>query len=248
MSSWTTPRAATGSADTRRSATPADGRPTATPTRRIRYPPPMADDTGDALTVTRALRVASSLPSDATPDDHADAVGLVYVSDDEPGITRHRWGQGFTYRFPDGTTVPRDHPARERADALVIPPAWTDVWVCLDDHGHVQATGRDDAGRKQYLYHPHWRGIRDATKFHRMGAFADALPRIRDEVDAALRTRRFTREKMLALVLALLDENQGRQRPVRPHQRDLRVDHARARPRRDLGQPHPLRLHGQVGP
>ena len=165
----------------------------------------MADGTDD-LTVTRALRVASSLPSDATPDDHADAVGLVYVSDDEPGISRHPWGQGFTYRFPDGETVPRDHPARRRAEDLVIPPAWTDVWVCLDERGHVQATGRDDAGRKQYLYHPHWRGIRDATKFHRMEAFAACLPRIRDEVDAALLTRRFTREKMLALVLALLDE------------------------------------------
>ena len=160
----------------------------------------------DDLTVTRALRVASSLPADASPDEHADAVGLVHVSDDEPGITRHRWGQGFTYRFPDGTTVPQDDPARERAEALVIPPAWTDVWVCMDPQGHVQATGRDDAGRKQYLYHPHWRGIRDATKFHRMGAFAAALPRIRDAVDASLRTRRFTRQKMLALILALLDE------------------------------------------
>ena len=160
----------------------------------------------DDLSVTRALRVASALPDDATPDEHADAVGLVYVGDDEPGITRHRWGQGFTYRFPDGSTVPRDHPDRARAEELVIPPAWTDVWICRDERGHVQATGRDDAGRKQYLYHPHWRGIRDATKFHRMGLFADALPRIRDEIDATLRTRRFTREKMLALLLALLDE------------------------------------------
>lgn len=160
----------------------------------------------DELTVTGALPVASSLPADATPDDHAAAVGLVYVSDDEPGITRHRHGAGFTYRFPDGATVPRDHPARQRCEELVIPPAWTDVWVCLDADGHIQATGRDDAGRKQYLYHPRWRGIRDATKFHRMGAFGDALPRIRDVVDQQLRTRRFTREKMLALVLALLDE------------------------------------------
>ncbi|MDX1619574.1 MAG: hypothetical protein R3320_01190 [Nitriliruptorales bacterium] len=158
------------------------------------------------LTVTRALPVVSELPADSTPDDHAAAVGLVYVSDDEPGLTRLPWGQGFTYRDVDGETLPQDHPDRQRAEELVIPPAWTDVWICTDPKGHIQATGRDDAGRKQYLYHPKWRGIRDATKFHRMGAFAAALPTIRDTVDSHLRKRTFTREKMLALVVALLDE------------------------------------------
>lgn len=162
-------------------------------------------DTGE-LTVTRALPVVSALPDDATPDDHAEAVGLVYVSDDEPGITRLPWGAGFTYRFPDGSTVPEGHPDRERARRLAIPPAWTDVWVCLDARGHIQATGRDDAGRKQYLYHPRWREVRDATKFHRMEAFAAALPGIRDRVDRHLRKHGFTREKMHALVVALLDE------------------------------------------
>lgn len=162
-------------------------------------------DTGE-LTVTRVLPVISELPSDSSPDDHAEAVGLVYVSDDEPGITRLPWGNGFTYRFADGETVPRDHPVRQRAEGLAIPPAWTDVWVCQDPRGHVQATGRDDAGRKQYLYHPRWRDVRDATKFHRMEAFGEALPTIRDTVDAHLRRRRSTRDKMLALVVALLDE------------------------------------------
>lgn len=160
----------------------------------------------DELTVTRVLPVVSALPADSTPDDHADAVGLVYVSDDEPGLSRLPWGRGFTYRFPDGRTVPKGHPDRERAEGLAIPPAWTDVWVCRDPRGHIQATGRDDDGRKQYLYHPRWRDVRDATKFHRMEDFADALPRIRDEVDRRLRRRSFTRDKMLALVIALLDE------------------------------------------
>lgn len=160
----------------------------------------------DELTVTRVLPVVSNMPADSTPDDHATAVGLVYVSDDEPGISRLPWGSGFTYRFPDGTTVPKDHPDRARAERLAIPPAWTDVWICLEPKGHVQATGRDDAGRKQYLYHPHWREVRDATKFHRMEAFSEALPTIRDAVDERLRGRRFTRAKMHALVVALLDE------------------------------------------
>lgn len=158
------------------------------------------------LTVTGALPVVTALGDDATPDDHADAAGLVYVSDEEPGLTRLRWGKGFTYRFPDGETVPRDDPARRRTDRLAIPPAWTDVWVCLEPTGHIQATGRDEAGRKQYLYHPRWRGIRDATKFHRLEAFGAALPGLREAVDAHLRTRRFTCQKMLALVVALLDE------------------------------------------
>ncbi len=166
----------------------------------------MPQQDAQELTVTRALPVVAKLPADSTSDDHAAAVGLVYVSDDEPGITRVPWGRGFTYRYPDGETVPRDHPDRRRAEELAIPPAWTDVWICQDPKGHIQATGRDDAGRKQYRYHPRWRGVRDATKFHRMQAFAAALPRIRDAVDRHLRKRRVTREKMLALVVALLDE------------------------------------------
>ena len=191
----------------RQTAVPAIGRGhpacEAVPMLGMSLPP---DQLPDDLTVTGALPVVSKLPTDASPDDHAAAAGLVYVSDDEPGLTRLRCGTGFTFRFPDGQTVPRDHPERRRAEALAIPPAWTDVWVCRDADGHIQATGRDDAGRKQYLYHPRWRGIRDATKFHRLGAFADALPRIRDVIDEHLRARRFTDEKLLALALALLDE------------------------------------------
>ena len=160
----------------------------------------------DELTVTRALPVVSDLPPDPSPDEQAAAAGLVHVSDDEPGLARLPWGTGFTFRFPDGRTIPRSHPQRRRAEALAVPPAWTDVWVCRDPSGHIQATGRDDAGRKQYLYHPRWRGIRDATKFHRLGAFSDALPRIRATVDARLRQPRFTVDRMLALALALLDE------------------------------------------
>jgi DNA topoisomerase I len=156
-------------------------------------------------TVTGVLPVVADLPADASPDDHADAVGLRYVSDDEPGVRRQPRGRGFSYVRPDGTVVP-DGPERERYKALAIPPAWTDVWICDDPVGHIQATGIDDAGRKQYRYHPRWRSVRDATKFHRMAAFAGALPTIRDTVDGHLRTRRLSRERVLALVVALLDE------------------------------------------
>lgn len=164
------------------------------------------EGSAEDLTVTRALTVVSSLPDGADSDAQADAIGLVYVSDDEPGIARLRCGQGFTFRSPDGDTLARDDPDRRRAEELAIPPAWTDVWVCRDARGHIQATGRDDAGRKQYLYHPRWRRIREATKFHRLGAFAAALPRVRDAVDTRLRARRFSHDKVLALVLALLDQ------------------------------------------
>jgi DNA topoisomerase I len=156
-------------------------------------------------TVTGVLPVVAELPPDASPAEHADAVGLVYVADDEPGIRRRRRGRGFSYLTPDGTALP-DGPERERCKALAIPPAWTEVWICQDPDGHVQATGIDDAGRKQYRYHPRWRSVRDATKFHRMGAFADALPRIRAAVDAHLRSRTLSKERVLALVVALLDE------------------------------------------
>jgi DNA topoisomerase I len=167
----------------------------------------MTDDLDTTeLTVTRVLPVVSELGADATADEHAEAAGLVYVDDTEPGIRRVRRGRGFSYQRPDGTTVPREGADRARINALAIPPAWTDVWICLDPRGHIQATGIDDAGRKQYRYHDRWRSVRDATKFHRMAAFAEALPTIRDTVDSHLRKRRFTQDKILALVVSLLDE------------------------------------------
>lgn len=165
---------------------------------------PMRPD-HDEPTVTGVLPVVAALPADASQDTHADAVGLVYVSDDEPGIQRVRRGRGFSYVRPDGSVVP-DGEERERYRALAIPPAWTDVWISPHPHGHLQATGVDDAGRKQYRYHPSWRAVRDATKFHRMGAFAAVLPQIREAVDQDLRARSMSRERVLSLVVALLDE------------------------------------------
>src|SRR6202049_5184407 len=111
--------------------------------------------------------------------------GLVYASDDEPGIRRVRKGKGFTYLRPDGKRV-TDRATIERIGGLVIPPAWKDVWISTRPRGHLQATGRDARGRKQPLYHPTWRAVRDADKFSRMVGFARALPRIRRRVARAM--------------------------------------------------------------
>ncbi len=150
-------------------------------------------------------------PDEADPDPAeqarlaAQAAGLAHVSDDEPGIARVRRGRGFGYRDADGTWITTDE-AKQRFADLVIPPAWTDVWICADPDGHIQATGRDDADRKQYLYHPAWREARDAAKFARFVDFPAALEVIRDHVDAGLRQRSSDRLRVLGLVVALLDE------------------------------------------
>ncbi|WP_207537031.1 DNA topoisomerase IB [Sabulicella rubraurantiaca] len=139
-------------------------------------------------------------PSEAA----AREAGLRHSSDALPGIVRLRHGRGFRYRAPSGAAV-RDRETLARIAALAIPPAYTEVWICPDPLGHLQATGCDARGRKQYRYHPRWRAHRDATKYHRMASFAAALPGIRAHVDAALRRQSLTREKVLAVIVRLLD-------------------------------------------
>ena len=134
----------------------------------------------------------------------ADA-GLRYVSDEAPGIHRKRAGSGFSYFAADGQRI-SDPAVLLRIKQLVIPPAWTDVWICADPGGHIQATGRDARGRKVYLYHARWREVRDAAKYERLQAFGEALPRIRERLEADLRRRGIPREKVLATVVKLLDE------------------------------------------
>jgi DNA topoisomerase-1 len=130
--------------------------------------------------------------------------GLVYVSDDRPGISRRRHGKGFSYRRPDGELV-RDPEVRRRIDALAIPPAYRDVWISADPRGHLQATGRDERGRKQYIYHPRWHDLRGQHKFDRLLVFAEVLPRIRRRVGSDLRLEGLQREKVLAAVVRLLE-------------------------------------------
>jgi DNA topoisomerase-1 len=145
-------------------------------------------------------------PAVATPDpvESARSAGLRYVSDGRPGIRRIRAGKGFRYVKADGKPV-RDAATLARIRSLVIPPAWTKVWICALENGHLQATGRDARGRKQYRYHPCWRATRDETKYDRIFAFGRALPAIRARVDADLRRHGLPREKVLATVVRLLE-------------------------------------------
>jgi len=138
------------------------------------------------------------------PFRSAHSAGLRYVSDERQGIRRETGSLGFRYVGPDGKVI-RKAPTLKRIRALVIPPAWKDVWICTDPRGHLQATGRDARGRKQYRYHPRWRETRDETKFDRMQAFAAALPAIRARVTTDLSKPGLCREKVLASVVQLLE-------------------------------------------
>ncbi|HKH46569.1 MAG TPA: DNA topoisomerase IB [Thermoanaerobaculia bacterium] len=138
------------------------------------------------------------------PVESAKAAGLRYVSDDAPGIRRRKRGKGWSYVLPNGgvLTSPKE---LERIRKLAIPPAWTDVWICPVPNGHLQATGRDARGRKQYRYHAEWRNVRDETKFGRMILFGEALPKIRERIEADLGQRGLPRTKVLAAVVKLLE-------------------------------------------
>ena len=138
------------------------------------------------------------------PVESARAAGLRYVSQTDPGIRRRRAGEGFRYLRPDGRAV-TDKATLARIRRLAIPPAWTDVWICASDDGHLQATGHDVRGRKQYRYHARWREVRDETKYGRMIAFGGVLPRIRRRVSRDLARPGLPREKVLATVVRLLE-------------------------------------------
>jgi DNA topoisomerase I len=138
------------------------------------------------------------------PAESAKAVGLRYVSDTQPGLRRFKAGQGFRYEDAQGKAV-RDEATLGRIRSLAIPPAWKDVWICPHENGHLQATGRDDRGRKQHRYHSLWREVRDATKYDRMIEFGEALPRIRQRVTRDLGRSGLSREKVLATIVRLMD-------------------------------------------
>jgi DNA topoisomerase-1 len=141
----------------------------------------------------------------ADPEASAEEAGLRYVTDTGPGIRRRRAGKGWTYLGTDGKRI-SDADRIAWINRLAIPPAWTDVWICPIKRGHIQATGRDARGRKQYRYHPRWRQVRDEAKYGRLVEFARALPRIRRRTERDLRRRGLPREKVLALVVRLLEE------------------------------------------
>src|SRR5688500_9730775 len=135
--------------------------------------------------------------------------GLVYVSDTEPGFRRRRSGKGFVFLDNNGKPV-RDANTLARIRALAIPPAYRDVWICTRANGHLQATGRDARGRKQYRYHARWREVRDAQKFDRIIAFGSALPRLRQRLRRDLAMPGLPRDKVLAMVVAIMADTMVR--------------------------------------
>ncbi len=134
---------------------------------------------------------------------------LVYVSDSEPGIRRRRRGSGFSYLRPDNRIL-RSKAELRRIASIAVPPAYRDVWICTDPRGHIQATGRDARGRKQYRYHPRWREIRDLAKFDRMIEFGAALPKLRQRLRRDLARSGLPREKVLAVIVSMLDSTRAR--------------------------------------
>jgi DNA topoisomerase-1 len=143
-------------------------------------------------------------PASADPREAAESAGLVYVSDEDRGLRRERRGEAFDYFKANGDRL-TDEATLERVRKLAIPPAWTDVWICPRANGHLQATGRDARGRKQYRYHPQFREVRESTKYEHMLEFARALPAIRAQLAQHMALRGLPREKVLATVVHLLE-------------------------------------------
>ncbi len=150
------------------------------------------------------LESSDTVETIVDPRDAAESAGLRYVSDARPGIRRKKVGTGFSYARADGSKLIEKDVLR-RIKTLAIPPAWTEVWICPFTDGHIQATGRDAKGRKQYRYHPRFREVRESTKYEHVVAFADALPAIREKVQEHMALRGLPREKVLATVVHLLE-------------------------------------------
>ncbi len=169
---------------------------------------PTAASARRAKPKTQAQLDASSLSVEEIKPDpaaSAKAAGLRYVADDAPGIRRRRSGKGFCYLDPDGQPM-RDKATLARIRALAVPPAYRDVWICALENGHIQATGVDERGRKQYRYHARWREVRDEAKYARMMAFGHALPLIRERAEADIKKPGMPREKVLAGLVQLLEK------------------------------------------
>lgn len=170
-------------------------------------------------------RRLSKIPIITDPKQSATAVGLRYVSDETPGISRKKIGNHFQFIGANRKRITNPNELG-RIKSLVIPPAWKEVWICPFENGHLQATGRDDRGRKQHRYHRRWRDVRDETKFNRIILFAKTLPKIRQRVSERFEASRpFTRESSCHHCAAFGNEfDSRRQRRIRPQQWIVWVD------------------------
>jgi DNA topoisomerase-1 len=161
------------------------------------------------MTFRTMAAVDPAAPSAAESAQMAVDAGLLYVSCQEPGIRRMRAGKGFYYLTPANRRLSSASELR-RIESLAVPPAYENVWICISPRGHLQATGQDARGRKQYRYHPQWRQVRDSAKFDRMVAFGEALPKLRRRLTRDLALQGLPREKVLAAVVTLLDTTRAR--------------------------------------
>jgi DNA topoisomerase I len=161
------------------------------------------------MTLRASAAIDTSTAMAAEAAQMAIEAGLRYVSCKEPGIRRMRAGRGFYYLTPENRRLTSANELK-RIVSLAVPPAYKDVWICMNPRGHLQATGQDARGRKQYRYHAHWRQVRDSAKFDRMIAFGDALPKLRRKLNRDLALTGLPREKVLAAVAALLDVTRAR--------------------------------------
>src|ERR1700733_5683382 len=161
------------------------------------------------MTFRTTATIDPSAPMAAESAQMAVEAGLLYVSCQEPGIRRMRAGGGFYYLSPANRRLSSASELK-RIESLAVPPAYENVWICVSPRGHLQATGQDARGRKQYRYHPQWRQLRDNAKFDRMVAFGEALPRLRRRLTRDLALAGLPREKVLAAVVTLLDTTRAR--------------------------------------
>ena len=150
------------------------------------------------------LESLTETPALSEAHEAAEVAGLRHVSDERPGIRRRRAGRGFIYFHPNGARI-ADSETLSRIKSLAVPPAWKSAWICPSKHGHIQATGRDAKGRKQYRYHPDFRAVREIAKFEHILEFARSLPKIRTTIQEHMSLRGLTREKVLATVVHLLE-------------------------------------------
>lgn len=201
----------------------------------------------DNKSLAKRNNAAAVLEAARDPVAAAKLAKLRHVCDDVPGISRHKARNGFDYRLPDRALV-RDLDTLKRVRWLAIPAAWTTVWICPHPNGHIQATGRDSRGRKQYRYHPRWRKVRDESKCGKMLFFGRVLPAIRERVGAHLRRRGLPRERVLAAVVRLMETNpvSHRQYRIREGEQELWPDDPARSARRDRRQSHPSELPRQT--
>ena len=181
-------------------------KPRTTPAKKAAPPKAKASAKASAAKAKTGAAGEETISDADENREAAEAAGLVYVTDEMPGITRRKSGKGWSFHDPKGKTI-TEYWEKKRIEGIGVPPAYVDVWICPKANGHIQATGRDDKGRKQYRYHAKWSEARDVAKYAHMAEFGQLLPGIRKRVDSDMRKQGLPRAKVLATVVSLLEKS-----------------------------------------